>query len=67
MNSIALTRQQVACINGLLVSSQKTNPETGFSTDEIVELFESLMPESAQRIEPVWSTRASSWQWQPVS
>lgn len=67
MDRIALTPQTIACINALLVSSQQNHTQTSFAADEIVELFESFMPEPAQRIEPVWSARTGRWQWLPFS
>lgn len=66
MGRLSLSQPTVACINGLLASSRQTTPDTNFNIDEIVEIFESLMPEPAQRIEPVWSIRSGHWQWLPV-
>lgn len=65
MCELALNPSTVACINGLLASSEQATKDTGFDVDEIVEIFESLMPEPGQRVEPVWSTRMSSWEWRP--
>lgn len=65
MCKLALNPFTVACINGLLASSERTDKDTSFNVDEIVEIFESLMPEPAQRIEPVWSKRMHSWEWRP--
>ena len=66
MDRMALTPQMVACVNAMLAASRQDNGKPGFATDEIVELFESLMPEPGQRVEPVWSHQASEWQWRPT-
>ena len=66
MDRMALTPQMVACVNAMLAASRQDNGKPGFATDEIVELFESLMLEPGQRVEPVWSHQASEWQWRPT-
>jgi len=66
MGKLALTPQVVACVNAMLATSHLEGGKPGFATDEILELFESLMPEPGQRIEPVWSDQTRGWQWRPT-
>lgn len=66
MGRMAIKPQIVACINAMLIASHLETGEPTFGVEEVLELFESLMPEPVQRVEPVWSNQTKEWQWLPV-
>jgi len=63
---MALTPETVACINAMLVSSGQNDEDAGFAVEELLELFEALMPDPVQRVEPIWSVKLGAWHWLPV-
>lgn len=66
MGTLTIERTTVAKLNFLLVSAEM-GETGGFAVADIVELFEVLMPDEVEPIEPVRCLRSGEWSWRAVN
>lgn len=67
MGALSVERTTMAKLNFLIISAEMGGDGEGFAPEEIVELFEVLMPGEAHPIEPVRCVHSGEWYWQAVS